>query len=279
MSSSRKLTVRQLLGGAAVLGALLAAGYCVLVRTRLGHSVDNYAFASRLSLAPDYARFYTGVLEVVSKKGLVLAAGVLLTIAAVRRCLLVGVITVSAAATAIAGAEVLKAALPWRALAPSDAWISRGLLVNSYPSGHTTVATSLVLALLLVSSARVRPLLIVGGGLVCAAFATGVLAAGWHRPSDALGAIAWSGTCMSIAAAVATRLQGRFLTPPPVTLRLKAVGLFVALATGLLLLIAVSGAVNYVHRDWLFFVLTGLIAAFAFSLVGWYGWVMQRVEF
>src|SRR6202044_1267063 len=49
------------------------------------------------------------------------------------------------------------------------------------------------LSLLLVSSSRWRPWLAVAAGCMTATFATGVLFAGWHRPSDALGALAWSG--------------------------------------------------------------------------------------
>ena len=77
------------------------------------------------------------------------------------------------------------------------------------PSGHATIGTALALSLLLVSSSRWRPWLAVAGGCVSSIFATGVLFAGWHRPSDALGALAWSGICMNLAAALAIRLKGR----------------------------------------------------------------------
>src|SRR6202022_2712766 len=68
---------------------------------------------------------------------------------------------------------------------------------------------SLAFVLLFVSSARWRPWLAVAAGALSATFATSVSFAGWHRPSDALGALAWSGFCMALAAAVAVRLRGR----------------------------------------------------------------------
>jgi membrane-associated phospholipid phosphatase len=272
------ILTRRLLIGAGVLAGLLVIGYFVLIGTPIGHRLDNAGFTGRLSLSRGLANAFTNLLEIVSKKGLLFAAALLLGIAAVRRILDVGIITVIALGSSIVGAEVLKAVLPRNALVPWDSWISLGLQDNSYPSGHTTVAASLVLALLLVSPARFRPFLVVGGGLLSAAFATGVLAAGWHRPSDALGALAWSGFCVSVAAAVSIRLRGR-LRPVPERFNLGSVGLFVAVSTVFLLTLVGTRAINYVGMDWVFFVLTGTIAAFAFSIIGWYGLTLQVVEF
>ncbi len=56
--------------------------------------------------------------------------------------------------------------------------------VNSAPSGHAAAATAFVVALMLATPTRVRPMvaLIAGSWLVVIEF--GVIAAGWHRPSD-----------------------------------------------------------------------------------------------
>jgi membrane-associated phospholipid phosphatase len=272
-----KLT-RRLLIGAAIFAGLLVIGYLVLIGTSYGHRLDNAAFTGRLSLSRGLANAFRNLLEIVNKKGLLIASVLLLGIAAYRRVIEVGIIAVIAFGSSIVGAELLKHELPRNALVPGDSWINKALWDNSYPSGHTTVAASLVLAFLLVSPARFRPFLVVGGGLLSAAFATGVLAAGWHRPSDALGALAWSGFCMSVAAAVSIRFRGRLLSEPS-RYNLGSVGLFVAVATTFLLALVSARAINYVGMDWVFFVLTGTIAAFSFALIGWYGLTLSGVEF
>jgi hypothetical protein len=110
-------------------------------------------------------------------------------------------------------------------------------------------------------------------------FATGVLFAGWHRPSDALGALAWSGLCMHLAAAFAVRLQGR----PRPAIAHPARALSGTIGCGILVaagswLIAAAAAPEYPYGDLPFFVLTGLIIAGAFSLTAWYGWQLRAVD-
>ena len=57
---------------------------------------------------------------------------------------------------------------------------------NTLPSGHSTVAASLAAALVLVVPVRLRPLAATLGGLYAGGIAAMTLAAGWHRPSDAV---------------------------------------------------------------------------------------------
>jgi hypothetical protein len=59
---------------------------------------------------------------------------------------------------------------------------------NSYPSGHTTVGMSVCVAAMLVVPLRLRVPTALAAGAVGAAFGVAVVAAGWHRPSDAVGA-------------------------------------------------------------------------------------------
>jgi hypothetical protein len=208
-----------------------------------------------------------------------IAAVIMLVIAAVRSCTFVGVVAVAAFGCAVVGAEVLKNALPWRALVPEDALLQRGFQTNTYPSGHATVATSLALGLLLVSPSRWRPWLAIVGGCISGTFATGVLFAGWHRPSDALGALAWSGLCMSVAAAFAIRLRGRprpaFAHPGRATFGSLTLGILLAVATWIT---SAAAAPEYLLADLPFFVLTGFIIAGAFTLMAWYGWELRAVD-
>lgn len=65
-------------------------------------------------------------------------------------------------------------------------FLNNGL--NSYPSGHTTVGMSVCVAAMLVVPERLRTPTALAAGAIGAAFGIAVVAAGWHRPSDAIGA-------------------------------------------------------------------------------------------
>jgi hypothetical protein len=114
---------------------------------------------------------------------------------------------------------------------------------------------------------------------VSSIFATGVLFAGWHRPSDALGALAWSGLCMNLVAAFAVRLKGRprpaIAHPGQAVFGSVGLGIVVTAASWL---IAARAAPGYPHGDLPFFVVTGLIIVSAFSLTAWYGWQLRAVD-
>jgi hypothetical protein len=273
---------RRLWVGAIICALSLVLGYFVLVKTSRGHRIDNAAYSGRDAvLSQEVSQFHGDLLDLVKKKGLLLAAGFLLVLAAYRRCFWVGVIAVVAFGCAVVGAELLKHALSWSALIPGDAHIRWRLKENTYPSGHATIGTSYVLALLLVSSVRWRPWVVVGGGAVAAAIAMGVFTSGWHRASDALGALAWSGLCMTLAAVVATRLKGRFRPFDLVYPGRAACGGWIAIGVFLVsVFFAVAiGLTDNAAGDLLFYELTGLIVFSAFALTGWYGWSLQAIEF
>jgi membrane-associated phospholipid phosphatase len=280
MSNRPNLPVqRRLLLGAILSAVLLIVGYVAIVSTSRGHQLDDDAYFGRKALSRKVINLDSDLLDHVTKATLLVAAVILLVIAAVRRCGLVGVIALVGFGCAVIGAEVFKHSLPWRALVPDDSLLEWNLRMETYPSGHATIGTSLALGLLLVSPCRWRPWLAVAAGCMSAAFATGVLFAGWHRPSDALGALAWSGFCMTVAATLAVRLRGR---PSPATPRpgralfsSLVLGIFVASGTWL---IAGVAAPEYPFGDLPFFVLTGLVITGAFSLMTWYGWELRAID-
>jgi hypothetical protein len=272
-------TERQFLLGALVCAVLLIVGYLVLVSTVWGHQVDDDGLFARKLVNRRIISLDSDILDLVNRAALLAVAIVLLIVATFRRCILVGVISVAGFGCAVVGAEILKHALPWRALVSKDFLLESGFQENTYPSGHATIGTSFVLSLLLVSSSRWRPWLAVAGGSVSSTFATGVLFAGWHRPSDAIGALVWSGLCLSVAAACAIRLRGR---PRPIIAR-PARAAFASLTLAILVvtgtwLIAAAGPPEYSHADEPFFVLTALMIGGAFSLIAWYAWQLRAVD-
>jgi membrane-associated phospholipid phosphatase len=60
---------------------------------------------------------------------------------------------------------------------------------NSFPSGHTTAAASIWVALLVVAPARLRPLAAVTGAALTGAVGLSVVVLEWHYPSDVLGGL------------------------------------------------------------------------------------------
>jgi hypothetical protein len=269
----------RLLIGALVCAVLLIVGYLVLVATPWGHQFDDQAFFGRKALSRRVIVWDYHMLAHVSKRGLLSAAILLIVIGVARRCTLVGAIAAAGFGSAVLGAEFLKKMFPWHTLVADDGLLSRAFRIGTYPSGHATIGTSLALGLLMVSSARWRPWLAVAAGCFSATFSTGVLFAGWHRPSDALGALAWSGFCMSVAAAIAVRLRGgpRPAIPHAQRALFGSVGLGILVAAGTWY-IAAQAASEYPHGDVPFFVATGLIIAGAFSLLAWYGWQLRAID-
>jgi membrane-associated phospholipid phosphatase len=99
---------------------------------------------------------------------------------------------VVAAAVMVAGAnlttQVLKTTLEH---ARHKAW-EHGVELpwaNSFPSGHTTAAASIAVALLLVVPVIHRPTAAAAGLLLTAAVGLSVVILGWHYPSDVLGGL------------------------------------------------------------------------------------------
>ncbi|CAM5362849.1 phosphatase PAP2 family protein [Streptomyces canarius] len=180
--------MRGRLEAAAAGAALLLAGvYGAFVRTATGQRWENAVLAGRRedeTLAA--ARAANGVLDHITLSSLGAAVAVLLLIGLARRRSALTVAAVGTVGVSLLLAEVLK-----RYVLPRPDLVNapeRRLLGNSFPSGHTTIAMSVLFGLTLVVPYRWRGVA-VG---VCALWATFVgaytVAAGWHRPSDTIGA-------------------------------------------------------------------------------------------
>jgi hypothetical protein len=269
----------RLLQGATVCAALLIAGYLLLVNTAWGHTVDNAAYFGRQVMARSVIVYDRYILGAVSIATLALAVLIILLIGFIRHTPFAAIIMATGFACAVAGAELLKHVLPWHPLVPSDAHLQIQFQRETYPSGHTTIGTSLAIALLVVSSARWRPWLALLAGFMSASFATGVVFAGWHRPSDALGGIVWSGLCMSMAAAAIVVLRGYEI--PSIERRPLVLLSSIALAAtvaAIAWLAAAHAKDQYPDADAPFLILTLLIIGGSFSVCTWLGWHLRAVE-
>ncbi|MGC5021797.1 phosphatase PAP2 family protein [Micromonospora sp. DT47] len=83
----------------------------------------------------------------------------------------------------------------------------RDAVGNSMPSGHTTIAASVALALILVLPAKVRVLGAFLGVAYAATAGVATLSAGWHRPSDAVAAFLVVGVWAALAGLMLLVLQ------------------------------------------------------------------------
>ncbi len=82
----------------------------------------------------------------------------------------------------------------------------------SWPSGHATAATVLVLSALLVAPRRLRPLVAVIGVLFVIAVSVSLLILAWHMPSDVLGGYLVGTLWAALAVAALRALDRRW--PP-----------------------------------------------------------------
>ncbi|MFV2104214.1 phosphatase PAP2 family protein [Micromonospora sp. LOL_024] len=112
-----------------------------------------------------------------------------------------GRIALAVAATLlIAGANVTTQLLKYGLDRPDYGIdLERVYVGNSLPSGHTTVAASVAVALVLVLPPKVRSLAAVIGAGYAAAAGVATLSAGWHRPSDAVAAFLVVGVWAALA--------------------------------------------------------------------------------
>lgn len=77
---------------------------------------------------------------------------------------------------------------------------------NSFPSGHTTAAAAVGIAFLLVVPQTLRTSTAVLSTMMTATAGLAVVVAGWHRPSDAVGAAALAGTVYCCARLVCNQV-------------------------------------------------------------------------
>ncbi len=88
--------------------------------------------------------------------------------------------------------------------------------LNAFPSGHTTVAISSVLAAILVAPPIARHVLVIGGSFAATLVGASTVVGGWHRPSDVVSALAvsLSWACLvALAVGISHRPQTEGLVP------------------------------------------------------------------
>ena len=226
--------------GGAVMAAACAAGVLVLhhvfVATATGQVLDDATLVGG-RIGQRYVRAATGsTLDLVSVAGVVVSVALVVVIGVARRrpwrAALAAVLVVGPSATT----QLLKHVLLTR---PDLVTFAAGSPQNSLPSGHTTFAGAVSAGVLVVLPPRARPLgaLLVAGYTATTGVAT--VAAGWHRASDVVAAIAVVGAWLGLVGAV---VAWRNRVAPLAEVDPRAVSGW-RLAVPVLLVVAVVGAV------------------------------------
>ena len=164
---------------------LVLAVHQVFVMTTRGQLVDSAALEGAQIGRRHIIVLVRQVLAVVSV-GALAAAG----LAAGAVALLRGRVALAAVAvTLVAGSNVTTQLLKYRLLDRPDLGLGAQVMTgNTLPSGHTTVAMSVAAAALLVAPQRFRAVVAVVAAAYGATTGVATLAAGYHRPSDAIAA-------------------------------------------------------------------------------------------
>jgi membrane-associated phospholipid phosphatase len=166
--------------------AMVAVLYLVFVRTQWGQEIDDLAFEGRAAVSAQATQRLDNMLRVISVSSLFVLGGAIVLIALAQRRLRLVFVVGASMSGAVVTTEVLKLHVLTR---PVFADV-QGIANNSYPSGHATIGMALSLGLVMVSTTRWRKVAAGFAALLATAFGTAVLATGWHRPSDTLGAYA-----------------------------------------------------------------------------------------
>ena len=146
---------------------------------------------------------------------------------------------------------------------------------DTYPSGHTTIGTSLALAIVMVSGPRIRSWTAVAAGVMGTSYATAVLFIGWHRPSDALGGIVWSGFCFAFAAGLLVLFFGHHSHESHVSKAPWLSGLL-GLVTIIGLAVLPFSQTGYARTP--FLSMTACIIAAGFAMPAWLAFALREIS-
>jgi membrane-associated phospholipid phosphatase len=173
-----------LLAVVAIASALgLIALYLVAVRTRFGQEFDDVAFDGRRVVDPEVTRATNDLLHSVTRSSLVLLTGAIVLFAIGRRRFRLALVAGASVTMSVGTTELLKHMLE----RPQLSGIG-GIDFNSFPSGHATIGMALSLGIVMVAPHRWRWFAALGAMALALLFGTGVVATGWHRPSDVIAA-------------------------------------------------------------------------------------------
>jgi membrane-associated phospholipid phosphatase len=265
--------------------ATAAAGtyglWWAFVTTATGQRLDHLAFLGSMIGSWRVSDEALRLLDTVSITAVAVVVGGVILVALLRRRWGLSLV----AAAVVVGANVTSQLLK-NLVFTRDDLIDLGPyngMVNSLPSGHTTVAASAAVGALLVVPPVLRAVTAALGVVMVTAFGFATLVGQWHRPSDTIAAVlvaAGWGFAGVIATRIGTRLHRSEVPdrPDAFTVVLLLIGI---------LGIGIAGAAGF--ADWrtpiegatranLFVAYLGGVAALAGVTAGCFGMLLRMVE-
>ncbi|ASW55810.1 PA-phosphatase [Plantactinospora sp. KBS50] len=175
--------------------AAFAALWRYAVLTKSGQWLDTVALTGNYIGRDHIGGLVATVLNAMSVASLLVATTVIGFIALIRRRIALAIL----ATLLIAGANITVQVLKYLLIRP-DLGIDpeRAAAGNSLPSGHTAVAASVAVALIMVLPRTARAWGALLGATYTALAGVATLSAGWHRPSDAVASLLIVGAWASL---------------------------------------------------------------------------------
>jgi membrane-associated phospholipid phosphatase len=159
--------------------------YAAFVLTEPGQRSENLGLLGAVLRSEADRQASLGRLSLISLVSFGLAVIVILLIATLRQRTRLGILAAGIMVISNVAAEILKEVLPRPVLVDGPAWILR----NDFPSGHSTIAAAIGVALLLVSPDRLRWLALPAAVLIAGFIGQATQVAGWHRLSGSIGGV------------------------------------------------------------------------------------------
>jgi len=161
------------------------AVYAVFVLTEPGQRSENLGLLGAVLRSEADRQASLGRLSLISLVSFGLAVVLVFLVATMRRRAGLGIVAAGIMVVSIVAAEILKEVLPRPALVDGPAWILR----NDFPSGHSTIAAGIGVAMLLVSPDRLRWFALPSAVLIAGFIGQATQVAGWHRLSGSIGGV------------------------------------------------------------------------------------------
>jgi membrane-associated phospholipid phosphatase len=204
---------------------LLVAVYLAAVWTPSGQRFEDRVLTIAAAAGGSHQELIAQlILATVRKVTLAMAIAVIVTIAVRRRQAYTGILGAGVVVAAALTTQILQAVVSRPILLPTGYRRED----QSFPSGHTAIAMSVMVGLVLVVPHRWRWPVVAVTAPWAIGMGVATVTAGWHRPSDTIGSdlIVLLYACLAI---VLLARQGRFRCAAPRTAQAAAVSLVVGL--------------------------------------------------
>jgi membrane-associated phospholipid phosphatase len=237
-----------LVGGGCVVG--LAVVYLLAVRTAPGQRFEDAVLrAADLVAGSDEQAHALDTLDAITVPSVIAAVIVVLFVSALSRRIVLGSVSVGVGAASVLTTEAIQR------FAERPVLLAHGFRREdqSFPSGHTTVAMSVMCAVVMVVPYRFRGVAVVGTSLWAAGVGVATVTASWHRPSDTIGAdlIVIGYACAAVAVLARWGRVRRAVSPTPVgrVLRGLLAGAYTGIAVVAFAVASVAAGIVFAAAD------------------------------